>query len=152
MNNTDGGSNTAIGLQALVDNTIGDGNVAIGNNALSNSQRSYIYSLDVSESAASGIVEKRSRAHGCVAAGGVGQKGGSADSRIFVSGVQYQRSSANTGIEAASGNALERKPTNCCVGSASRQTEKGVLPFGRGEVGINPVGRGNHRLCLWQKT
>ena len=37
MNNTDGGANTAIGLQALVDNTIGDGNVAIGNNALSNS-------------------------------------------------------------------------------------------------------------------
>ena len=88
----------------------------------------YIYSLDVSESAASGIVEKRSRALGCVAAGGVEQKGGSADSRIFVSGVQYQRSSANTGIEAAIGNALERKPTNCCVGSASRQTERAFCP------------------------
>jgi hypothetical protein len=34
----------------------------------------YIYSLDVSESAASGIVEKRSRALGCVAAGGVEQR------------------------------------------------------------------------------
>jgi hypothetical protein len=37
MNNTDGGGNTAIGLQALVSNTTGSGNVAIGNNALSNS-------------------------------------------------------------------------------------------------------------------
>jgi hypothetical protein len=40
LNNTDGGANTAIGLQALVDNTSGSGNVAIGNNALSNSNGS----------------------------------------------------------------------------------------------------------------
>src|SRR4029450_5189887 len=64
-----------------------------------------------------------------------------AGGRIVVSHVEHKRRSANTGVEAAGGNAAEREPYNCRVGSASAEAKKSVLSFRRSEVGIVSIRR-----------
>src|SRR5260370_37767987 len=62
-----------------------------------------------------------------------------------------QPSSANGGVEAASGDAKQRKRTNCCVPKAQGESLKGVLPRSSGEVGIAPGGWRADCLRSWQK-
>ena len=61
-------------------------------------------------------------------AGGVKQKRCSANSRIGICGIKIKRSSANSGVEAASGDAKQRKCTNGCVPNAQGKSVKGVSP------------------------
>src|SRR5207247_8700017 len=76
-----------------------------------------------------------------VGAGGVEQKGCHANGRIIVCGVKVKRSSAYSGIEAATGSAKERIPTNSCICSATRKALKRFAPFRCGEIRIAPVWR-----------
>jgi hypothetical protein len=84
-------------------------------------------------------------------AGGVKQKRCSASGRIFIRGVKIKRSSANSGVEAASGHAKQRKRTDCCVPKAQGESLKGVVPRSSGEVGIAPRGWRADCLRSWQK-
>src|SRR5262245_40027988 len=79
-----------------------------------------------------------------VGAGCVQQESRSTRGCVVVSVVEQKRSSANARVEAASGNALERRPANCCVRSAGGEGIKRIAPFRRGEVGIAPVRRRVH--------
>ena len=91
---------------------------------------------------AGGIIDQRGCSVCRVAlAGGVQQERCSARRRIGVSRVEHKRSSANTGVEAAGRDALERKPPDCCVGSATSEAKKGVLSFRRRKVGIAAIRR-----------
>jgi hypothetical protein len=117
--------------------------------------------------AAAGVVIKRKGAHSRVVhAGRVKHHGGcsiggvscsravqnersSASGRVRIRDVERKGPSTNSGIEAACGGAFERKPTNCCVASASAEAKKGVLSFRRGEVGIAAIRRRTD--CLRQR-
>jgi hypothetical protein len=55
---------------------------------------------------------------------------------VLVDAAIAKRSSANSGVEAASGDAKQRKRTNCCVPHAQGESLKGVVPRSSGEVGI----------------
>src|SRR5439155_10710170 len=96
---------------------------------------------------AGGIIDQRCCSVRRVAlAGGVQQERCSAGRRIGISRVEHKRSSANTRVEAAGGDTIERKPANCCVGSAAREAKKGVLPLRRREVRVTTVRRRYDRL------
>src|SRR6266404_9473760 len=128
-----------------------DGSIFVGSAV--NNERISTYSR---VSTASRVVKERERSIGCVVvagivrfkrgcsigrvfcAGGVKQKRCSACSRIFIRGVKIKRSSANSGVEAASGYAKQRKRTNCCVPNARSESLKGVVPRSSGKVGIAP--------------
>jgi hypothetical protein len=70
----------------------------------------------------------------------------------LVCGVEHKRSSANTGIEAAGGKALERKPTNSCVEPAGCEAKKRGLPLCRVASGIASVRRWTDRLHCRQQA
>ena|SRR5437899_1480225 len=85
-------------------------------------------------------------------AAGVEQKRCRANRGIGITRVEDQRSSANTGVEAAGGDAKHRKRTKCCVPNARSESLKGVVPRRRGEVGIAPGGWRADCLRVRQKT
>jgi len=57
----------------------------------------------------------------------------------------------NSGVEAASGDAKQRKRTNCCVPYARGESLKGVVPRSSGEVGIAPRGWRVDRLRVFDE-
>src|SRR5207248_9049181 len=65
--------------------------------------------------------------------------------------VKIKRSSANSGVEVAGGDAKQRKRTNCCIPHAGGESPKSVVPLRSGEVGIASIGRRRKRLHLRQK-
>ncbi len=79
-------------------------------------------------------------------AAGVEQKRCRANRGIGITRVEDQRSSANTGVEAAGGDAKHRKRTKCCVPNARSESLKGVVPRSSGEVGVAPGGRRHDAL------
>ena len=56
--------------------------------------------------------------------GGVAQKRCSTSGGISIRGIEYKRSSANTGVQFAGSD--KRKPTNCCVGCAASEARTSV--------------------------
>src|SRR5262249_19001597 len=91
------------------------------------------------------IIEKR----GCsvrrvIGTGGVEQECGSTSGRIVVSGIEHERIGANARTKTAGRNALERERPNCSIANTGSEVKKGVLPFGRGEVGIASVWSWNY--------
>src|SRR5947207_15921882 len=84
-------------------------------------------------------------------AAGVEQQRSGANCGIGIPRVEHKRSSANTGIVAASRKAFERKPTKCCIESAGGAAKKGVLPFCGVAPGIAAVRRRLDRLRCWQR-
>jgi hypothetical protein len=114
--------------------------------------------------AADGVVIKRKGAHsrvvhagrvkhhgGCSISGvscsrGVQDERGSASGRVRIRGVEQKGPSTNRGIEAAGGVAEEREPTSSCVGRASGEVLKRVLPFRRRKAGIASVRSRTDRL------
>ena len=74
-----------------------------------------------------------------------------ANGRIVVCDVKVKRSSADGGVDAASGHAKQRIITNCRVRSARGETLKGVVSRSSGEVGIAPRGWRVDRLRFRQK-
>src|SRR5262249_20369916 len=103
--------------------------------------------------AAAGIVKfKRGCSDSCVlCAGGVKQKGCSASGRIEIPEVKIKRSSANSGVEVAGGDAKQRKSTNCRVPKAQGESLKGVVSRSSGEVRIASIGRRDNCLHLLQE-
>ena len=77
---------------------------------------------------ASCVVE-RSATVGCVAVAAAAEERVSASGRILIAAVEYKGSSANTGVEAAGGKALKRKPTNRCVVTAASEIKQRALSF-----------------------
>src|SRR5262249_38190589 len=103
---------------------------------------------------ATGIVKfKRGSSDSCVlCACGVKQKRCSASGRIEIPEVKIKRSSANRGVEVASGDAKQRKRADSCVPKTQRESLKGVVPRSSCEVGIAPGGRWYDCLRLGRKT
>src|SRR5262249_36531775 len=81
----------------------------------------------------------------------VKQKRCDADCRICISGVEVQRSSADSGVEVGSRSAKQRVSTECSIANAARKTVKSVLAFRGGEVGIASVRRRHDCLRSGQK-
>jgi hypothetical protein len=59
--------------------------------------------------------------------GGVAQKRCSTSGGISIRGIEYKRSSANTGVQFAGSDACKRKPTNCCAECAAGEAKKSLL-------------------------
>jgi hypothetical protein len=53
--------------------------------------------------------------------------------------VKIKRSSTNSGVEVAGGDAKQRKRTNCCVPNAQGDSLKSVVPLRSGEVRIASI-------------
>src|SRR5207248_9600123 len=83
---------------------------------------------------ASGVVEQRSDTSG----------------RVVVCAVQSESPCADGGVEAPSGIAPERKPTDCGIVTASRKAKQCVLPFCRVSTGISAIRWRTNRVCFWQ--
>ena len=71
---------------------------------------------------------------------------------LLSAAVEVKRSSANGGVGVASGDAKQRKITNCRVRSARGETLKGLVPRSSGEVGIAPRGWRVDRFRFRQKS
>src|SRR5438874_12212452 len=78
-------------------------------------------------------------------------KSAAAPVAVFESAVLRSSAPAPTaGVEAASGDAKQRKRTKRCVPTARSESLKGVVPRSSGEVGIAPRGWRADRLRSWQ--
>ena len=99
-----------------------------------------------------GVVKKGKRSIGRVeGTGRVQRERSNARGRILIPAVEHKRSSANTGIEAADGDAFERKPTNCCIASAASELEQGFSPFRGVEPWIAAIRRRQNPVRFWQE-
>jgi hypothetical protein len=81
-----------------------------------------------------------------IAASRVVQKRASACGRVFVCGIDKERTSANTRVEAAGAIAEERIQTKSSIISAGGEAQKSALSFSSVPTGVAAVRRWNYRL------
>src|ERR1700730_2394283 len=83
--------------------------------------------------------------------GGVAQKRCSTSGGISIRGIEYKRSSANTGVQFAGRDASKRKPTNCCVECAAGEAKKSLLALCSVATRLIAIWRRANRLNFCQR-